>query len=325
MAILISVCVITYNHENYIRACLDSILSQQLQGDLEVIVRDDASTDGTATILLEYATRYPGIVTVVPTVRNIGANANLLATFSASTGEFIAVCEGDDYWTDTQKLARQLACAREMPTVNFFTHPATAGDEHNHEQRFWPCQASPSFSVSDILSHLGQFAPTASYFFRRSVLSLLPTWFPHAPIGDFFMEMYFTGQGKGYSCPEIMSKYRTFSVGSWDDVIKKDRTGEKGVRAYRLMKVFLKKASPDFKGFEPYFEKRLVMLNFAIAHQYMKVGNYSGFLRYMNKAGTHVQEISRGAAFLFKVRYIKPVVLVLYNLKKLSAYAKTFL
>lgn len=325
MAIAISVCVITYNHEKYIRACLDSIFSQQLQDEFEVIVRDDASIDGTAAILSEYAGRYPGQVTVIPTEKNIGANANLLETFRVATGEFIAVCEGDDYWTDTQKLARQLACAREMPAVNFFTHPALAGDEQHDEVRVWPCQQSTSFTVSDILSNLGQFAPTAAYFFRRSVVPALPAWFARAPIGDFFMEMYFTGHGEGYSLPETMSKYRTFSVGSWDDVIKKDLTGEKGVRAYRLMKVFLKKARSDFDGFESNFEKRLVMLNFAIAHQYMKVGNYSKFLKYINKAGTGVQEFSRSAALLFKVRYVKPAVLALYNLKKIGAYAKTFL
>jgi len=325
MAIVISICVITYNHEKYIRTCLDSILSQELQCAFEIIIRDDASTDGTATILSEYASRYPGIVTVLPAERNIGANANLLETFRYGTGEFIAVCEGDDYWTDTQKLARQLLCAREMPNINFFTHPALVGDALHDELRTWPCEQSSSFSVSAILSNLGQFAPTASYFFRRSALSALPTWFARAPIGDFFMEIYFTGHGFGYSSPEIMSKYRTVSDGSWDDGIRKDRTGEKGVRAYRLMKVFLKKARPDFHGFERDFSTRLVMLNFAIAHQYMKVGNYSKFLRYINKAGVEVCMISRSAAFLFRVRYLKPAVFFLYNLKKIGAYAKYFL
>ena len=325
MTIVISICVITYNHEKYIRACLDSILSQQLQCAFEVIIRDDASTDGTAAILLEYASRYPDIVTVLPTDGNIGANANLLETFRYGAGEFIAVCEGDDYWTDTKKLARQLTCAREMPAVNFFTHPALVGDAQRDKLRTWPCERSSSFSVRDILSDLGQFAPTASYFFRRSVLLALPTWFARAPIGDFFMELYFTGHALGYSSPEIMSKYRTVSDGSWDDGIRKDRTGEKGVRAYRLMKVFLKKARPDFLGFEDDFKKRIVMLNFAIAHQYMKVGNYSKFLRYINKAGVDVCTISRSAAFLFRVRHLKPAVFALYNLKKIGAYAKTFL
>lgn len=316
MAVVISVCVISYNQELYIKKCLDSIIEQKLDCQFELIIRDDGSQDKTPILIQEYADKYPDIIKNLSEQKNIGANSNLLTTFSASRGNYIAVCEGDDFWTDKLKLQKQLDQARRLQDVDFFTHPASIGTEVQVKSKKWPCQLSEFFTLGDILRGFGQFAPTSSYFFCRDALVFLPTWFTKAPIGDFFMELYLTGRKNGYASSDVMSHYRTASVGSWDDQISNDSSGQKGVRAYRLIKIYLKKASFDFPEYQDYFKKRLEYINFAIAHQYMKSGNYLNFLLYINKAGVGICSIGPSARILFYFRKIKIIVMILYKIKK---------
>jgi glycosyltransferase involved in cell wall biosynthesis len=96
----VSVCVITYNHEKYIRRCLQSIADQQTTFDIEVIVGEDCSTDGTRGIALEFQKRYPMMFKVILRAKNIGGCDNYRAVHSVASGEYIAHLDGDDYWHD---------------------------------------------------------------------------------------------------------------------------------------------------------------------------------------------------------------------------------
>jgi glycosyltransferase involved in cell wall biosynthesis len=94
----VSVCVVTYNHEKYIRQCLQSIVDQKTDFDFEVIVGDDCSTDGTRAIVKEFASKYPDIVKPIFHEKNIGACRNYLCVHKSARGEYIAHVDGDDYW-----------------------------------------------------------------------------------------------------------------------------------------------------------------------------------------------------------------------------------
>lgn len=95
---LASVCVVTYNHAKYISECLDSILAQETNFIFEIIVSDDASTDNTVDILREYEVNYPGIIRVINDGINVGASENYRKAHRSAKGEYIAHCDGDDYW-----------------------------------------------------------------------------------------------------------------------------------------------------------------------------------------------------------------------------------
>ncbi|WP_431136685.1 glycosyltransferase family 2 protein [Psychroserpens mesophilus] len=101
---LVSVVVITYNHENYIKQTLDSILSQNTDFDFEVVVGEDKSPDNT----LEVCKRYGDRITLIHSDENVGMIPNFIRTLEAAKGKYIAVCEGDDYWTDPLKLQKQV-------------------------------------------------------------------------------------------------------------------------------------------------------------------------------------------------------------------------
>lgn len=102
--IQISIIVITYNHESFISRCLDSIVSQKCSVSFEVIVGDDASTDNTANIIREFSAKYPSIILTTCNKANVGMNYNLANMILQARGEFIAFCEGDDFWHNPNKL-----------------------------------------------------------------------------------------------------------------------------------------------------------------------------------------------------------------------------
>lgn len=106
--IIVSVKTITYNHEPYIRQCLEGILNQITNFKFELILGDDCSTDGTREICQEYADKYPDIINFITSDSNVGAIINSKRTLDACRGKYIAFCEGDDYWTDPYKLQKQV-------------------------------------------------------------------------------------------------------------------------------------------------------------------------------------------------------------------------
>ena len=105
---LVSVFMMTYNHEKYISEAIEGVLMQNTNFDFDIVIGEDCSTDNTRQIILDYQRKYPGKFKLLLHKENIGAMANQMAVLQACTGKFIAMCEGDDYWTDPYKLQKQV-------------------------------------------------------------------------------------------------------------------------------------------------------------------------------------------------------------------------
>ncbi|WP_306581785.1 glycosyltransferase [Dokdonella sp.] len=106
---LVTVLMITYNHAGYLAEAIEGVVGQECDFPFELIIGEDASTDATREIAFEYQRRYPEIIRVVHSARNVGMNANSFRIFSKARGEYVAYCEGDDFWCARDKLARQVA------------------------------------------------------------------------------------------------------------------------------------------------------------------------------------------------------------------------
>lgn len=119
----VSVVSTTHNQQAYVRDTLDGFLAQRVDFPMEVIVADDASTDATPRIIQDYADRHPNLFRPILRSRNVGLNANLTGALSAARGEYIALCEGDDYWVDPLKLTKQVALLDEDPDTTVCFHP----------------------------------------------------------------------------------------------------------------------------------------------------------------------------------------------------------
>ena len=104
---LVSVCCVTYNHADFIKQTLEGFVTQKTNFPFEVIIADDCSTDGQQDIIKEYAKKYPDIIKPIFHSHNTGSYQNLLDAASACKGKYVAMCDGDDYWTDENKLQKQ--------------------------------------------------------------------------------------------------------------------------------------------------------------------------------------------------------------------------
>ena len=113
MNVMVSICVVTYQHAKYIRQALDSFLAQKCDFDFEILIHDDASTDGAADIIAEYEQRYPDKIRAILQKENQYSqgitNISGAFNFPRARGKYIALCDGDDYWCDENKLAIQVA------------------------------------------------------------------------------------------------------------------------------------------------------------------------------------------------------------------------
>ena len=118
MYMLLSVGILTYNQSQYIRQCLDAVLMQEVDFDYEIVIGDDASTDGTIAILEEYEDRVK-TVKIIRSEKNEGISMNYKKVLSACTGDYIALCEGDDFWTDPHKLQVQVDFLESHPDYGF--------------------------------------------------------------------------------------------------------------------------------------------------------------------------------------------------------------
>lgn len=145
--IMVSICCITYNHEAYIRECLDGFLQQKCNFLFEILIHDDASTDKTAKIIRDYATKYPDIIKPILQVENqyskgvgFGYISNL--NFSRAQGKYIAICEGDDYWVDPQKLQTQIEFMEANPKYGMsfgeiFVYSQREDKKYYRVSRYW--------------------------------------------------------------------------------------------------------------------------------------------------------------------------------------------
>lgn len=116
---MVSVCMITYNHEKYISEAIEGVLMQKTTFPIELIIGEDFSTDNTRKIVLAYAEKYPDIIRPLLPESNMGMMKNFIGTLKAATGRYIALCEGDDYWIDPYKLQKQVDFLEENEGYGF--------------------------------------------------------------------------------------------------------------------------------------------------------------------------------------------------------------
>jgi glycosyltransferase involved in cell wall biosynthesis len=225
---LLSVTVLTYQHADYIRVCLDGILMQQVEFPYEILVHDDASTDGTAQIVKEYALKYPDLVFPTCQTENQfakGARPTLLPNmFRKCLGKYIALLEGDDYWTDPLKLQKQVDLLE--------AHEDYAGCSHNtnviYEGSGKPDglmvtgAAKDSYTIDDISK--GQiYFHTSSMVYRNIFRNDFPRKYVTDYMGDWFLLMVHANAGPIGYIDSVMSVYRIHGTGMWSKLSEADQ------------------------------------------------------------------------------------------------------
>ncbi len=211
----LSVVVVAYNQSPYIRQCMDSVLAQRLDAPWEIVVADDASTDGTADILRGYAARFPDRVRLIAHPINRGLLSNLGAALAATRGEFIAYIDGDDYWTHPRKLARQIQLLETDPRAALCFHSSRIVLGHRPGGILTPPGRRERYHARDLL--WTNFIPAQSIVYRRAALFELPA--PpsenQATAWDWYCHILATRTAPALYLDDCLSAYRVHSGGLW--------------------------------------------------------------------------------------------------------------
>jgi glycosyltransferase involved in cell wall biosynthesis len=218
VGVKVSVAIITYNHENFIAQAIESILMQVVNFDYEIIIGEDYSTDKTRNIVIEYQNRFPHRIKPLLHDKNMGLMRNCIQTIEACCGQYIALCEGDDYWTSPHKLQKQVDFLENHPEYAMCFHNAISICEHGSKepQTFCPVDQKKIATLEDLI--VGNFIPTCSVMFRRGLFNGFPNWCYSLRIGDWPLHIFNAQHGKIKYINEIMGVYRIHSGGVWSSM-----------------------------------------------------------------------------------------------------------
>ena len=215
--ILVSVYCMTYNHADTVSKTIESILSQKTDFAFELIIHDDASTDGTAEIVREYEKNHPDIIRAILQTENQYRKCNIYKQHMnpAAKGRYVAVCEGDDYWTDDLKLQKQLdyMIANSDCTMCFHAVQQLSGDGELTVVR--PLKQSGKVFTQQIIKRGGLFCPTVSLVFRRDVVENWPQFREMADVYDYPLQILSSLMGSVFYIDEVMGVYRFAVKDSW--------------------------------------------------------------------------------------------------------------
>lgn len=220
----VSICCITFNHGPYIKSALDGFLMQQTTFDYEILIHDDASTDGTAQVIREYAARYPHIIKPILRQENQyskGISNISIFNFPRAGGRYIAMCEGDDCWTDPDKLQKQVDYLDAHPDCSLCFHSSKVitVDGSRTEGLMRPYKESKRVEPEEIVDKASGY-PTASLVFPAWIVKDLPDYYLNCPVGDIPMQLMMAAAGYAYYMDEPMCVYRVGVSGSWTSLMK---------------------------------------------------------------------------------------------------------
>ena len=220
---LVSICSITYNHAPYIRQCLDGFLMQKTKFRYEIIIHDDASTDGTTEIIKEYAEKHPDLITPIFQKENQYSKGIRgmfpRFCFPHAKGKYIALCEGDDYWTDPLKLQKQVDFLESHPDYVMCSSKYQILEENIAKiTSSWYDEKCQDVAYSlDTLIHGGWYFHPLTVVFRSSELNLQEyIRYPYGMVAVMFFHIL--KKGNGMMLPEEMAVYRIHEGGVWSGI-----------------------------------------------------------------------------------------------------------
>lgn len=235
----VSVCIITFNQAAYIEQAVLSALDQVTTFDYEIVIGDDCSTDGTPALLKSLAQQYSRI-RLLDRPRNLGINRNLASTVGECRGRYVALLEGDDYWTDPTKLQRQYEFLESRPDFAMCFHPAIARRDGEADTKIPRGRIPLRTTLADLIER-GNFIPTPSVMFRNDTPLTFPDWYFDLRIGDLPLNVMNARTGDIGLIDRSMAVYRIHTDGAFSALSNAQRVSEV-VRMYEHLKTLLNPA-----------------------------------------------------------------------------------
>ncbi|MRS01981.1 glycosyltransferase [bacterium] len=212
---LLSILMPTYNHEKFIAQAIESVLMQRTDFEYELLIAEDCSKDRTKDIVVEYQKKYSDRINLLLQDKNIGMHKNFAGAYRVCRGKYIALLEGDDYWTTPYKLQKQIDFLERNNdfSICFHNMQITYEDKPqlNHKSNRRQKQIT---TIKDLAC--GNYIYTASCIFRKK-LHEMPSWFYQCPIGDYPLHLLNAQYGKIKFIDEVMGVYRIHRGGVWEN------------------------------------------------------------------------------------------------------------
>lgn len=279
----LSVCMITYAHEKFIEQAILGVLSQECDFEIELIIANDCSPDKTDDVIQRIIKNHSRgkWIKYFQNPENLGMMANSKMVLQECKGKYIAVCEGDDYWTNPNKLQKQVSFLEANPKYILTFHNAQVINNLNNTKRlFVESYSKTDYDVEDIFE--SWLIPTASMVFRNCLKDNFPSFFLKSTHGDLALQVYLFEFGKFFAHQEIMSVYRisenSVTVTSFSSI----EHNNNHIKQLKLMNIFFL-----FK-YTNLIEKRI-------------------FLYYLRNANTfRKKEIVKPIYWIFKAAFFQP-------------------
>ena len=253
--VLVSICCLTYNHENYLRDTLEGFLMQKVNFPIEILINDDASTDNTAAIVREYAAKYPDLIRAFYQPVNLysqGKDLCLEVLYPQARGKYIALCEGDDYWTEPTKLQRQVDFLEAHPEYSACVHDTMlhycGGGGKDRPLLNHPADCDVRFE--DICRGMSYSFHTSSIVAKKAIIANPQDFFYVGlsyGFGDHPDALWMIVNGPIRCLKECMSVYRIHSgSASWSAAVDED---------YDKLREFIIGKAELLRAFRPYAPK----------------------------------------------------------------------
>lgn len=305
---IVSVCMITYGHENFIEEAINGVLMQNCNFEIELILANDYSPDKTDEVIQRILNKHPraSIINYIKHEKNIGMMPNFIFAMQQCKGKYIALCEGDDYWTDSLKLQKQVDFLEANPDYVLSFHNAEIINSTTKKQHpFIKEYDKNDYTATDILN--SWLIPTASMVFRNVFKGDFPLFLCKAIHGDLALQVYLYEFGKFRAMNDVMSVYR-INEGSVTITSFSGTAYNNGViDQFKLMKVFFK-------------------------NKYKTIFNQKIFLAYLRKADSYrTKSIIKPLYCIMNAFFLQPSLVLfykeqtIYSLKKVAFTLFVFL
>ncbi len=315
---VVSICSASYNHENYIEEALDSFLMQETDFPFEVLMNDDCSTDNTANIIREYEKKYPNIIKPIYQKENQyskGIKISPTFNFPRAKGKYIALCEGDDYWTDPLKLQTQVDAMKEFPEVYMSFHPVREVPANKIVTKYY--DENTIIPIEEVILGGGYFCATTSLMFDIRAVKKLPPFFNNAPVGDYYLQILGSVNGGALYIDRTMATYRKYVEGSWSMSHTNDM--EKTIKFF----ISTVKSLDDVDNFLDKKYKHVISQKksqylWHITYSYFRNYNYIEFKDYIEKCVNEGSEHSREIMIHYYFRKFPKFLILVLKIKRFT-------
>lgn len=313
----------SYNHEMYIEDAIKGFLNQRTPYPFEIVIHDDKSTDNTQQIIKKYQAKYPKIIKTIFQNENQHSRgiSPLLIGLGLCDGDYIAICEGDDYWINSEKTTKQLDLMLNDSSITMVVSPGKTDvqgviggiiGDHGSEVK--------QISAQYILNSPRSLAPTASYLVEKTHLINALETFSTAPVGDFFIEIYNAVYGKLVYSPEVSCVYRKMVNNSWSHTMASNLQ-KRIEHSESLMAVISE--THNMKGFENLDWSEIQSRNlFNLAINHLMHRKFNGFRRYLVLSNKY-KKLEGKKRVLYQLRHfgsllypLLPTIKLVHNLTK---------